>query len=479
MLASAMTTVTLPSRLAAVRNAGHFDTAVVDTFARYLAEAPDEKLFRMNPYRYAKETGTPERVTVDLFLHAAHAGVVEFSWGVLCPICGSFVTTEHALSALNGERTCAICEMPIPPVIDDNVEVAFTVAPSTRSIRFHAPEQLDFLRDSFALFFSPSVVDSCNFIRCMKNPLWFGTAPPGAKLETEKVLAVGRYVLALPEYHVVRRFTVDEGADGSASSYEVLAGGQLIQEGERLAAGKVRMSLQNRLGRPLVFGAFVDPRPTAEEVTEACANGAKPELNLHRFFTAKELVTTQVFRELFRAESIPSQGGLGLKSLTVLFTDLKGSTELYSRMGDMRAYGLVGEHFGLLREVVAGHGGAVVKTIGDAVMASFATPAPALDAAMVMNREIARVGELELKIGLHAGPCIAVDLNERLDYFGQTVNIAARVQAIAESRQIVCTDPVRDAPGAAEVIAALTLVRGRELAALKGVAGQVGVWRYQ
>ena len=121
----------------------------------------------MNPYRYAKETGTPERVTVDLFLHAAHAGVVEFSWGVLCPICGLFVTTEHALRALNEERTCAICEIPIPPVIDDNVEVAFTVAPSTRTIRFHDPEKLDFLRDSFALFFSPSVVDSCNF-----DPVW-------------------------------------------------------------------------------------------------------------------------------------------------------------------------------------------------------------------------------------------------------------------------------------------------------------------
>jgi hypothetical protein len=213
---SSMTTATLPSRLAAVKRAGRFDAAVVGTFARYLAEAPDEKLFRMNPYRYAKETGTPERVTVDLFLYAANAGVVEFSWGVLCPICGSFVTTEHALRALNEERTCAICEMPIPPVIDDNVEVAFTVALSTRTIRFHAPEQLDFLRDSFALFFSPSVVDSCNFIRAMKNPLWFGTAPPGAKLETEKVLAPGRYVLALPEHHVVRRFTVDEGADGSA-----------------------------------------------------------------------------------------------------------------------------------------------------------------------------------------------------------------------------------------------------------------------
>jgi class 3 adenylate cyclase len=476
-----MTTATLQSRLAAVQNAGRFDPVVVGGFARYLAEAPDEKLFRMNPYRYAAETGIAEREAVDLFLHAAHAGVVEFSWGVLCPACGSFITTDHALRALNHERICAICDIPIPPAIDDNVEVAFSVAPSARTIRFHAPDKLDFVRDSLTLFFSPSLADPTHLARYLENPVWFDTAPAGATVEAEKELAPGRYVLALPEYHALRRFTVDEGVGGSALSYEVLAGGQLIQEDEQLAAGKVRMTLRNRLGRPVVFGAFTDPRPSSPEaLAEKMAKLARGSgLNFDRFFTVKELVTTQVFRDLFRAESIPSQGGLGLKSLTVLFTDLKGSTELYSRMGDMRAYGLVGEHFGLLREVVAARGGAVVKTIGDAVMASFPTPAPALEAAMVMNREIAKVGELELKIGLHAGPCIAVDLNERLDYFGQTVNIAARVQGIADSRQIVCTDAVRDAPGAAEVIGGLSLVGARELAALKGVAGQVGVWRYQ
>lgn len=479
-----MTTAILQSRLAAVRNAGPFDAEVVGGLARYIAEAPDEKLFRMNPYRYAAEVGIAERDAVDLFLHAAHAGVVEFSWGVLCPACGAFITTDHALRALNTERVCAICDIPIPPSIDDNVEVAFSVAPSTRTIRFNAfnaPEKLDFLRDSLTLFFSPSVADTTHLGRYLNDPVWFGTAPADARVEAETELAPGRYVLALPEYHVLRRFTVDEGVGGSAMSYEVLAGGQLIQEGEQVAAGKVRMTLQNRLGRPVVFGAFADPRPSSPEAlaekTAKLASGSG--LNFHRFFTVKELVTTQVFRDLFRAESIPSQGGLGLKNLTVLFTDLKGSTELYSRMGDMRAYSLVGEHFGLLREVVAARGGAVVKTIGDAVMASFPTPAPALEAAMVMNREIAKVGDLELKIGLHAGPCIAVDLNERLDYFGQTVNIAARVQGIADSRQIVCTDPVRDAEGAAEVIAELSLVGARELAALKGVADQVGVWRYQ
>ena len=475
-----MTTAILQSRLEAVKHVGHFDATVVGSFARYIAEAPDEKLFRMNPYRYAEETGTAERLAVDLFLHAAHAGVVEFSWGVLCPGCGAFITTDHALRALNEERFCAICEIPVPPVIDDNVEVAFSVAPSARTIRFHTPDKLDFLRDSPTLFFSPSVADTKRIQRYLDNPVWFGTAPAGAKLETETVLAPGRYVLALPEYHAMRRFTVEGGAGGSELNYEVLAGGELLQEGDQLAAGKVRMTLQNRLGRPVVFGAFTDPHPSPEAIAEKAAQLDRPcGENFHRFFTVKELVTTQAFRDLFRSESIPSQGGLALKNLTVLFTDLKGSTELYSRMGDMRAYGLVGEHFGILRDVVAERGGAVVKTIGDAVMASFPTPAPALEAAMAMNREIGKVGDLELKIGLHAGPCIAVDLNERLDYFGQTVNIAARVQAIADSRQIVCTDPVRDAPGAAEVIEELSPVGARELAALKGVAGQVGVWRYQ
>lgn len=476
-----MTTAHLQSRFAALQNAGRFDAAVVGGFARYIDEAPDEKLFRMNPYRYAAEAGIGEREAVDLFLHAAHAGVVEFSWGVLCPACGSFITTDHALRALSHERSCEICDIPIPPEVDDNVEVAFSVAPSTRTIRFQTPEKLDFLRDSLTLFFSPSVADLSHLDRYLSNPAWFGTVAAGATVEAEKELAPGRYVLSLPEYHALQRFTVEEGAGESASSYEVLAGGQLIQDGEQLAAGKVRMTLRNRLGRPVVFGAFADPRPSTPEAcaakTALLAQGSG--LNFHRFFTVKELVTTQVFRDLFRTESIPSQGGLGLKNLTVLFTDLKGSTELYSRMGDMRAYGLVGEHFGLLREVVAARGGAVVKTIGDAVMASFPTPAPALEAAMVMNREIAKVGELELKIGIHAGPCIAVDLNERLDYFGQTVNIAARVQGIADSRQIVCTDVVRDAPGAAEVISGLSLVGGREDAVLKGVAGQVGVWRYR
>lgn len=467
------------TRLAAVQSAGRFSDAVIDELARYLTESPDEKLFRMNPFRYAAETGTEESTAVELFLYAAHAGVLEFSWGVICPICGAFVRTEHALRALDQERGCAFCDITISPVMDVNVEVAFSVAPSVRTLRFHEPDRFDFAQDSLTLFFSPTVINTAHIERALRQTMWSGTVAGGATLEVENELAVGEYVVTLPEHHVATRFTVADGEGESTLNWEVLTGGRLIQSGARIAAGPVRLAIRNRLTRPVIFGAFVDPRSPDMLAQNFPPGAVPPGQDLHRFFSAKDLVTTQVFHELFRAESVPAQGGLSFRSLTVLFTDLKGSTELYSRMGDIRAYGLVREHFGVLREIVAAHSGAVVKTIGDAVMATFPVPELALEAAAAMNREIGKVGDLELKIGMHTGPCIAVDMNERLDYFGQTVNIAARVQGIADSRQIVCTDSVYEAPGVAEVIAKLAAAGPRECAALKGVDGEVGVWRFQ
>ena len=207
-----------------------------------------------------------------------------------------------------------------------------------------------------------------------------------------------------------------------------------------------------------------------------------PELEMRPYVSGKRLVTNQTFRELFRAESIPSEGGLEFKSLTMLFTDLKGSTELYERIGDFRAYGLVRDHFKVLRNIISQRGGSMVKTIGDAVMASFPEPAPALAAAAEMNKEIRSVGsgtELQLKIGLHSGPCIAVESNERLDYFGQTVNIAARVQGVAHENEIVVTEPIYSAPGAQDVISQMALKARADRAVLKGVDGEFTLYRLQ
>ncbi len=174
-----------------------------------------------------------------------------------------------------------------------------------------------------------------------------------------------------------------------------------------------------------------------------------------------ELMTVQTFRNLFPRETIPPNESLLIRRVAILFTDLVGSTSLYSRRGDAQAYNLVHQHFGLLFQVVDKHNGVVVKTIGDAIMAAFTTPIDAFKAAIAMHDEIAKLNQqlelpsedkLILKIGIDVGPCISVTLNERPDYFGTVVNTAARVQGTSTGNDIAFTDNLLNDLGAREII---------------------------
>ena len=121
-----------------------------------------------------------------------------------------------------------------------------------------------------------------------------------------------------------------------------------------LRPGPLRLSLDNRADTRVLAGLFV----------------AVPELeqlfSRRPFLTAKRLLSNQTFRDIYRTDTLDIDQGLKILSLTFLFTDLKGSTALYERVGDLVAYELVRAHFRILHEIVGSEGGAVVKTIGDA-----------------------------------------------------------------------------------------------------------------
>jgi class 3 adenylate cyclase len=135
-----------------------------------------------------------------------------------------------------------------------------------------------------------------------------------------------------------------------------------------------------------------------------------------------------------------------------------------------------------LHEIVASETGAVVKTIGDAVMATFSTPDRALAAALRMREAMTRINaergneDLLLKIGIHEGPCLAVRLNNNQDYFGQTVNIAARVQGLASTRAIFVTQPVVQDPSTAKILQSQSLHPSMRRAALRGIADETTVY---
>jgi len=234
--------------------------------------------------------------------------------------------------------------------------------------------------------------------------------------------------------------------------------------------GPLRLALDNRTDRRVLPAVWI----------------AGPEMHdllgkRKHFLTAKRLLTNPTFRDIYRTDTLDVDQRLKITSLTFLFTDLKGSTELYERVGDLVAYDMVREHFRVLHEVVASHAGAVVKTIGDAVMATFATPDQAVAAALEMrdamrNLHARAEHDLVLKIGVHEGPCLAVMVNDRLDYFGQTVNIAARVQGLAVSRSIFATKTVVNDKQAADLLGAAGLTPMPQQALLRGVVDEYTVY---
>ncbi len=212
-------------------------------------------------------------------------------------------------------------------------------------------------------------------------------------------------------------------------------------------AGPVRTLFTNRTSHP--YALMVVNLPTEYELERGA------------FLSGADVLSNQTFLDLFATETVVAGEGLAVTRLAFVFTDLESSTRMYDRMGDMRAFDVVRMHFGLLRESVVQHSGAVVKTIGDAVMATFVEPSDAVLAAVDM---LARVEEfnasrgtdlVRLKVGIHWGACLAVTLNDRLDYFGQTVNLAARVQSLACGNEIVMSSDVVQHGGVREIIGGL------------------------
>ena len=209
---------------------------------------------------------------------------------------------------------------------------------------------------------------------------------------------------------------------------------------------------------------------------------ARPAWRRKPFLTARRLLSNQTFRDLYQTDTLDIDQRLKITSLTFLFTDLRSSTELYERVGDLVAFDLVRSHFRVLLDIVAEESGAVIKTIGDAVMATFLSPDQAVSAALRM-REGMRMfnaahgqNDLSLKIGIHEGPCLAVLLNERQDFFGQTVNVASRVQGAANSTAILVTDAIVHDTAAAGLLERSGIEPVPRSTMLRGLAREVTLY---
>jgi class 3 adenylate cyclase len=354
------------------------------------------------------------------------------------------------------------------------VEVVFTVSPRVRRIAAHDPHTLPFWDYYRQAYWSSAVDLPDEGLEQLRTQFTLDARElaPGEQASVSLQLPEGWVIVFEPVTHSAHYFKVDrERATGTQSFEHVFDNAHAPTGTTELHTGALQLTLINRTGARTLPVVWVE-----NKAFDALLGKSRPNL------TAKRIFTSQTFRDLYRADTLKLDQSLKIISITFLFTDLKGSTELYERVGDLVAYELVRKHFHLLNEIVAAEGGAVVKTIGDAVMATFPSPDHALAAALRMREEIGSVRhetrpeDLLLKIGIHEGPCLAVMLNDHLDYFGTTVNIAARVQGLATSRAIFATKPVVEHPQAAKLLANGNITPLMQRAALKGIAEQVTVY---
>jgi class 3 adenylate cyclase len=451
------------------------DKAAVDAIERLVRDGPERELNRVNVFDFAAKHGLSEGQTIAAFLHSARLGLFDMSWNLLCPGCGGVLDANATLKTVRKqEYHCALCAAGYEPTLDEMVEVSFTVSPRVRRIAAHDPHSLPFWEYTRQVYWSSGIdLPDDKFDQLAQQFL----------LDSVELAAGEKCILSLqlPQQFII----VFEPVTHAAQFIDVK--GEPTRERQELAVvfnkvhaptgtvqlrpGPLRLSLENRTDVRVLPGVFI-------------AGDAMHELlgKRKRFLTAKHLLTNQTFRDLYRTDALNLDQRLKITSLTFLFTDLKGSTGLYERVGDLVAYDLVKAHFGVLNEVVAAESGAVVKTIGDAVMATFPTPDRGVAAALRMREAMHKLNgerqeeDLLLKIGLHEGPCLAVMLNDRLDYFGQTVNIAARVQGLAMSHSIFATEPVVRHPEAIRLLGAAGLTPVPQRAMLRGISDELTVY---
>jgi class 3 adenylate cyclase len=192
------------------------------------------------------------------------------------------------------------------------------------------------------------------------------------------------------------------------------------------------------------------------------------------------LFNLQEFRDLFNEQYLAAGVQLHIGEQTVLFTDIVGSTKFYADVGDPTAFVEVKKHFAEVYAAVAAQSGAVVKTIGDAVMAAFSDPLAAVRAAYDIHRKFSGADDpgLRLRASVNTGPCIAVNLNSGIDYFGGTVNTAAKLQRCAEAGEVALSSNVMSAPGIRDALNRLGgPVRQTQLAHDALGLLDVAVWR--
>ena len=397
--------------------------AIAERLADFLEQGDDLAVSRIRAYKLADDWQEPRRVVLEVCLRATRIGLLDFQWDLLCPLCRGPQESGRSLKDIQTDVHCDTCKIDFTVNFDRYVELTFLPNPAVRRVSVSSycvgsPHR------------TPHVVAQ-------------QLLPAGDKRELTLPLESGSYRLRALELRGSQDLTVSP--DGESSAQVTLSNNGWNREPLQVNE-KFSLAMKNETDAEQLL--ILERMEWSDQAT-----------------TAAEVTALQMFRDLFASEALRPGEQISVGTLTVLFTDLRHSTQLYREIGDATAFGRVMSHFDVVRKAIAEHDGAIVKTIGDAVMAVFRSAADGLLAMLEVQEALAAPADgsipLQLKAGLNTGPCIAVTLNDRLDYFGSTVNMAARLEGLSSGFDVIISRSVYEDARVRE------LIQSQELSAVE------------
>lgn len=382
------------------------ERGIAQKLSQFLVEAVPEQVTLFRPFQLADAWGEERMKTLQTCLLATRADValLDLRWRLLCPNCRGSVpqNTVRHLGEINTQVHCPSCNIHYDANFDQSVEVCFRVTPSVRPAEEH--------------------------IFCRGGPYMTPHIPaqwvllPHSHPETTLTLPEGDYVLASLQ-------------SKNSADVEVTPTGETEQRiSVTLRDGQIHLEISSQGVAPQSHWSLQND--TDEEITLRVESKERRD----DVVTAAQVTTLQAFRDQFSSEVLKPGTELAVQQVCILFSDLKGSTAMYRERGDAPSYRAVRDHFDAIRRIVSDHSGAIIKTIGDSVMVAFRDPSEAVQAALSIQEAAQTWQErLVVKLGIHQGPAIAVNANDILDYFGQTVNLAARLLRESEGNDLIVT----------------------------------------
>ncbi len=390
------------------------DKDCIGKLIEWIATGDEQDLFRIQVRERARAWNVDEDALLRVCLHATRQGILDLSWDIMCPHCRGVSKQNGSLGEVSSAASCEVCLIDFETDTNESIEITFHVHPSIREVPHRTFCSAE-----------PATKEHIRVQHAVK---------PGQHQKIEPVLRPGRYRM---RWKGQKRYGYLDVGSGDGSQ----------QIDFRTSSPPDKISVVGERFSLLLHNDSTEDSLFVLETAQWSDLALRPG----------RILSLQEFRDLFREEHLGADVRIAIGQQTILFTDMVGSTALYAKQGDAVAFREVRRHFADVFEIIAAQRGAVVKTIGDAVMGAFTNPLDAVVSAKAIHDcfHPNRSDSLSrLRISINVGPCIAVKLNTDIDYFGHTVNVAAKLQSLAGAWQVALSDDVYAAPGVAEWLSA-------------------------